>query len=196
MRNVLAAFLATTMVAPLLLERSAVAPEEPKPSARSAAAAEPDARAAPGTPQGATAVPAAAAKDSAAPVPNLEGRLRSVCIREDGIWASCPKGIFRALEAERKWRPVPVDIRIPLNGEFAQQPRDPAKLYYFTPRYVWEKPSANEKTLGLYRYDPNATKWELLSSEYAFKDVLRPRGRHMLCDRGVFRTLPGDHGLL
>ena len=172
MRNVLASFLGTTMVAPLLLGRSAVAADEPKPVARATAAARPDAGAPPGTPQRARPVSAAAGKDPvAAPALNLEERLRSVCIREDGIWASCPKGIFRASETEKKWRPVPVDIRIPLNGEFAQQPRNPAKLYYFAPRRLWDKPSADKKTYGLYRYDPRATKWELLSSEYAFEHV-------------------------
>jgi hypothetical protein len=172
MRNVLAFFLGTTMVAPLLLGRSVLAADEPKPAARAATAAKPDAGAPPGTPQLARPVPAAAGKDpAAAPAPNQEEYLRSVCIREDGIWASCPKGIFRASQAEKKWRPVALDIGAPLNGEFAQQPRDLDKLYYFTPRWLWDKPSADKKTYGLYRFDPSATKWEFLSSEYAFAHV-------------------------
>jgi hypothetical protein len=158
MRYVLALFLGIATVALLLLGRSAVSLDKPKPDASDR---------------------------------GREERLRSVCIRKDGIWASCPKGIFRASEAEKKWRPVAVDAGVPLNGMFAQQPRNLAKLYYFAPGIGFHDPSDDKTPHGLYCYDPDARKWELLSSEYAFEHVYVHEDGTSYAIVGVYQTSRG-----
>jgi hypothetical protein len=86
-----------------------------------------------------------------------------------------------------------VDAGIPFNGMFAEQPRDLAKLYYFAPGGVgFRDPSLDKTPHGLYRYNPSATKWELLSSEYAFEDVYVHEDGTSYAIVGVYQVIRGN----
>ena len=109
---------------------------------------------------------------AATPGPPREEWIQSILVRRDVIFASCPKGLYRASTTHKKWERLNVEDRTPLDGFFAESASTSSAIYYYTPQWVgWKMPSANTKTFGLYRYDPTGGKWELLSTEYDFKHI-------------------------
>ena len=104
---------------------------------------------------------------AAAPGPNPAELINSVLGRQDAVFVSCPKGLYRASTTGKKWIPLKVEDRIPPNGLFAETAPAVSSIYYYTPRI----PKDKTRTFGLYRADPSGDKWELLSAEYNFKYV-------------------------
>lgn len=103
---------------------------------------------------------------------DLQERLRSVLVRRDEIFVSCPKGLYHTLKSEKQWVPLSIEDRIPLDGYFAAQSPTSSSIYYFTPRWIgWKIPSINNKTFGLYRFDLAGKKWKLLSAEHDFVHI-------------------------
>ena len=99
-------------------------------------------------------------------------KIQSLLIRQDEVWASCPKGLFRASKKDKKWMPIAIGERVPPNGFFSRIPEKSALIYYYTPKWIgWKMPNADKKAFGLYRCDSQGKNWELLSDEYDFRDM-------------------------
>jgi hypothetical protein len=108
---------------------------------------------------------------SKAPGPSSE-LLYSVLVRPDAVFATSPKGLFRASAGTRKWVEVQLGDDVPRCGYLAGRAVAGSAVYYYAPRTIaWNLPSEAKKTFGLYRSADNGTKWELLTSEYDFFQV-------------------------
>jgi hypothetical protein len=99
--------------------------------------------------------------------------------------------------------------RIPLNGFFVESASVSSTIYYYTPKWIgWKMPLVKTKTIGVYRYNPIGSKWELLSTEYDFKHVYvhengviyaiigitgKEGGQTFFCDRIVLSKDSGKH---
>jgi hypothetical protein len=98
--------------------------------------------------------------------------LASVLVHQDVVYASCPKGLYRASTTDRKWAQIEVPERMPLNGFFAEEASADSSIYYYAPQWTgWKMPKADTKTFGLYRSDASGEKWELLSTDHDFTHV-------------------------
>ena len=98
--------------------------------------------------------------------------LASVLVHQNVVYASCPKGLYRASTTDRKWAQIEVPERMPLNGFFAEEASADSSIYYYAPQWTgWKMPKADTKTFGLYRSDASGEKWELLSTDHDFTHV-------------------------
>ncbi len=114
----------------------------------------------------------AAERSPAAIAEFLQKKIQSLLIRQDEIWASCPKGLFRASKTEKKWLPIAIEERVPPNGFFVAMPANSSSVFYYAPKWIgWKMPNSSTKTFGIYRCNAQGKNWELLSDKYDFRDV-------------------------
>lgn len=115
---------------------------------------------------------ASAPTDDSTPRKENEGRIRSVLVPPDEVFASTARGLYRAAVDNREWESLPLDEHMPPGGFFAQQPPTATPIYYFTPKWTARTVAeANEKVFGLYRANSSGESWELRSTEYDFNQV-------------------------
>ena len=107
------------------------------------------------------------------PIPKeISDHFLSVRLHHEWVFASTPKGIYRASPHDKKWAAIPMPNRVPRAGWLAKQDPASSLIYYSAPRTgtVLMSPTA-DKTFGLYRFHPSGDKWELVSSKHNFSQV-------------------------
>jgi hypothetical protein len=111
--------------------------------------------------------------EDAPPVPKEPtDQFLSVLVHREWIFASTPKGIYRASPHDKKWVAIPMPDNVPRTGGLAKQEPASSLIYYFALRMGSGLTSATAgKTFGLYRFDPRGDKWELVSSKYNFFEI-------------------------
>ncbi len=142
---------------------------------------------------GLTCAPSSAGGEEAAKsARHNDALLQSVIVRNDAVFASCLKGLYRASTTDRKWVELKVPGQMPLGGFFADSASTNFAIYYYTPRWTRRHvPAASVKAFGLYRGDASGGQWELLSTKYDFHDLYVHDEKTVY---GIVETA-GKHGL-
>jgi hypothetical protein len=116
------------------------------------------------------------AEAQAEPVPKeAMDVLLSVLVHREWVFASTPKGLYRASPHDKKWVPISTPENIPCVGWLAKQESASSSIYYSasTTGAVIMSSTAG-KTFGLYRFDPRGEHWELLNASHNFMHVYVP----------------------
>ena len=118
--------------------------------------------------------------------------LLSVLVHREWIFASTPKGIYRASPHDKKWVSLPTPSYVPCVGWLAKQEPASSSIYYSAPRtgaVIMSSTAGN--TFGLYRFDPRGEHWELVNSQHNFMHVYVPDDWSMY---GIDESIPDYPG--
>jgi hypothetical protein len=115
-------------------------------------------------------------------------QLLSVLVHREWVFASTPKGVYRASPHDKKWVAIRAPDHVPCVGWLAKQEPAASFIYYTAPSTgAFMMSSTAGKTFGLYRFDPRGEHWELVSSKHSFAQLYVPDDWSIY---GVDETLP------
>jgi hypothetical protein len=99
----------------------------------------------------------------------------SVLVHREWVFASTPKGIFRASPHDKKWVSIRMGDSVPCAGWLAKEEPACSSIYYSAARTASElTPTTTRKAFGLYRFAPQGDRWELVSPNHEFSHVYAP----------------------
>jgi beta-lactamase regulating signal transducer with metallopeptidase domain len=113
------------------------------------------------------------------PIISRNDWIQDLYVGEQGTLASTYGGIYIASQGTQSWQQLSMPATIPSGGRFVVESPESEWIYYIAPKHLAHySPESEDLNFGIYRMHPDGADWELVSSEYDFRDVL-PHGDNL-----------------